>query len=148
MKRPIHTLYLLPHTHTDIGYSHNPVVTLDFHKRFLDRAIGLCEQTRDYPDGARFRWTVEVFFGVLRWWESRGEIDIGARYLNGAELYAPEDVAWEATELARLVALTGYSPGHARMRFRLQWLAQRFYETTARHLDETFDRDYLTHPET
>lgn len=120
----IRTLYLVPHSHTDIGYSHDPLATVELHDRFLDRALGLCEQTRDAPEGARFRWTVECFFSALHWWEhrgaadharlrdclARGEIDIGARYLNGTELYAPEDVAWEAVQSERLVALTGYRP--------------------------------------
>lgn len=124
MKSSIHTLYLLPHAHTDIGYSHDPVVTLELHHRFLDRAIDLCERTREYPEGARFRWTVEVFSSLLRWWEQRdagaherlreclrrGEIDVGARYLNGTELYAPEDVDWEQSELQRVAECTGYRP--------------------------------------
>lgn len=127
MPRQVNTLYLVPHAHTDVGYSHDPVVTLELHNRFLDRAILLCEHTRGFPEGSRFRWTVEVFSCVLRWWEQRGEsararlreclergeIDIGARYLNGTELYSPEDVAWEATELERMVALTGYRPASA-----------------------------------
>ncbi len=127
MKSNIDTLYLLPHSHTDVGYSHDPVVAIELHDRFLDRAIALCEQTRTYPDGARFRWTVEVFSSLLHWWDNRapadharlracldrGEIDIGARYLNGTELYAPEDVAWEAAELGRMVELTGYRPSTA-----------------------------------
>lgn len=127
MSPAIKTLYLLPHAHTDIGYSHDPLVALELHDRFLDRAIGLCEQTRDYPDGARFRWTVEVFAMVLHWWEHRptaaherlreclrrGEIDIGARYLNGTELYAPEDIAWEMREFERLAGLTGCRPAAA-----------------------------------
>ncbi len=100
---------------------------MELHNRFLDRAIDLCERTRDYPEGTRFRWTVEVFSCLLRWWENRraadhqrlreclkrGEIDVGARYLNGTELYSPEDVAWEAAELERLVELTGYRPATA-----------------------------------
>lgn len=120
----IHTLYLLPHSHTDVGYSHDPVVTLELHDRFLDRAIAMCERTREYPEGAGFRWTVEVFSSLLHWWEhrgpadrarlraclERGEMDVGARYLNGTELYAPEDVRWELAELERLVGLTGYRP--------------------------------------
>jgi hypothetical protein len=39
-----------------------------------------------------------------------------------------------------------YSPGWARMRYRLQWRDEDFSEVTARRLDETFDRDYMTHP--
>lgn len=120
----IRTLYLLPHSHTDIGYSHDPVVTLELHDRFIDRAIRLCEQTREYPLPARFRWTVEVFSSVLHWWENRGasdhqrlklclergEIDIGARYLVGTELYAPEDIEWEIQELERMRDMTGFCP--------------------------------------
>jgi hypothetical protein len=39
-----------------------------------------------------------------------------------------------------------YSPGLARLRFRLQWRRDDFDHETARRLDETFDHDYLTHP--
>lgn len=120
----IRTIYLLPHSHTDIGYSHDPIVALELHDRFLDRAIALCEQTRDYPEGAGFRWTVEVFFQVFHWWERRdevdharllecllrGEIDMGGRYLNGTEGYSSGDVAWEICQLRRLRELTGYAP--------------------------------------
>jgi hypothetical protein len=123
----IKTIYLTPHAHTDIGYSHDPVVTLELHDRFLDRTIDLCERTRDYPDGARFRWTVEVFSSLLHWWKhrgpehhqrlrrcmERGEIEVGARYLNGTELNSPEDVAWEAREFERLVKLLGIRPSTA-----------------------------------
>ena len=124
MNPKIHTLYLLPHAHMDIGYSHDPVVALELHDRFLDRAIELCEQTREHPEGARFRWTVEVYFSLFHWWDRRdervrarlleclrrGEIDIGGRYLNGTECYSPGDVAWEIAELGRLRELTGYRP--------------------------------------
>lgn len=120
----IKTLYLVPHAHTDIGYSHDPLVAIELHNRFLDRAISLCEQTREAGSGESFRWTVEVFSSVLNWWEvrssqdqerlsqclQRGEIDIGAKYLVGTELYSPGDVAWEEKELERLVDLTGYRP--------------------------------------
>ncbi len=123
----IRTIYLVPHSHTDLGYSHDPVVAIELHDRFLDRAIVLCEQTRDWPEGTQFRWTVEVFFSALHWWEHRGEVDrrrfcvclargeiaIGARYLNGTELYSPGDVAWELAQLERLARLTGYRPNTA-----------------------------------
>jgi len=115
------TLYLVPHSHTDIGYSHDPIVAVELHDRFIDRAIRLCEETRDLPEGERFRWTVECFFSALHWWEhradadrdrlrqclSRGEIDIGARYLNGTETYSPEDIAWEMEKLSHVRSVTG-----------------------------------------
>lgn len=173
--RKISTIYLLPHAHTDIGYSHDPVVAIELHDRFLDCAIALCEQTRGHAEGARFRWTVEVFFQVLHWWERRGEggrarlteclrrgeIDIGGRYLNGTECYAPGDVEWEMGEFESLRELTGYTPDTA---LRLQsrdpflglWIYNNYWGTnfpsnSPGHFRTRFAlefRDEPFHPET
>ena len=64
-KNQIRTIYLLPHAHTDIGYSHDPVVALELHDRFLDCAITLCEQTRGHEEFALeddFFWQFAVEF--------------------------------------------------------------------------------------
>jgi len=64
-KPDIKTLYLVSHAHTDIGYRHDPLVAMELHNHFLDRAISLCEQKREAGSGEPFRWTVEVFSSVL-----------------------------------------------------------------------------------
>jgi len=53
-------VFLLPHSHTDVGYTHPQPECLERHSANLDAAVLFAEQTRDWPDGTRFRWNVEV----------------------------------------------------------------------------------------
>ncbi len=58
------TLYYLPHSHVDIGFTH---VQTDVMKRqwdHLELAMDLAEKTADYPQGSRFKWNVEVLWAV------------------------------------------------------------------------------------
>jgi alpha-mannosidase len=57
---PINTVYLISHTHTDIGYTDHQDTVFRQHVKFIDQAIELCEATADYPEAARYRWTCEV----------------------------------------------------------------------------------------
>ncbi len=64
--RPVRkwVVYLLPHSHVDIGYTH---VQTDVEKaqwKYLDMAIDTAQQSADYPAGARFKWNVEVLWAV------------------------------------------------------------------------------------
>lgn len=57
-------LYLLPHSHVDIGYTH---VQTEIEKKqwsFLEQAIELARRTADYPPEARFKWNSEVLWAV------------------------------------------------------------------------------------
>jgi hypothetical protein len=56
------TLYLLPHSHTDIGYSAYQAVVEKNHMRYIDEAIAIAEKTAAYPEGARFKWNIEVMW--------------------------------------------------------------------------------------
>lgn len=56
------TLYLLPHSHTDIGYSDYQAVVEKHHMRYLDDGIDIAKRTAGYPEGSRFRWNVEVMW--------------------------------------------------------------------------------------
>ncbi|WP_227286917.1 hypothetical protein [Boseongicola sp. H5] len=58
--RPITKLYLLSHTHTDFGYTDHVSAVRRHHRNILDRAITLCEESFDLPDGAQHRWTCEL----------------------------------------------------------------------------------------
>lgn len=57
-------LWLLPHSHTDIGYSDRQEVVEKKHWRYLEDAIDLARRTAGYPPGARFKWNVEVLWPV------------------------------------------------------------------------------------
>ncbi|WP_029041921.1 glycoside hydrolase family 38 N-terminal domain-containing protein [Cucumibacter marinus] len=64
----IKEIYLVPHSHTDVGYTHPQPVVLELHRRFLDEALDLVEATADRDDGSAFRWMVEVSGTAIDWW--------------------------------------------------------------------------------
>jgi len=104
-----HILYLIPHAHTDLGYTHDPVIAWELHDHFLDRAIALCEATAEASVHERFYWTIEVFCTLEHWWQRRdnrqrdrllalmrsGQIDLGRRFTNGTFLNVPLNIEWE-----------------------------------------------------
>jgi hypothetical protein len=71
----IKEILFVHHSHTDIGYTHPQPVVLELHRRFIDEALDLAEQTTDYPDDARFRWTCEVTGVTIDWWNKASNTD-------------------------------------------------------------------------
>ncbi len=67
----IKTVYLVSHTHTDIGYTDHQNTLFRQHLDFIDRAIELCEATAAYPPEAQYRWTCEVASTVERYLQQR-----------------------------------------------------------------------------
>lgn len=61
-------IYLVPHSHTDIGYTHPQPIVLELHRRFLDQAMDLADATAHHADGSAFRWMVEVSGTAKDWW--------------------------------------------------------------------------------
>ncbi len=70
------TVYLVQHTHTDIGYTRPQTEILSEHLRYLDNALDYCDQTDDYPENAKFRWTAEASWAVREYLKSRPESQI------------------------------------------------------------------------
>lgn len=58
------TVYLLHHTHLDIGYTHHQSEVEARQWSFLDQAIELGQKTREYPPEARFKWLPEGLWAV------------------------------------------------------------------------------------
>ena len=54
------TCYLLPHSHTDIGYTEIQTAIEDKQVQNLVKGIEIAKRTASYPAGARFIWNVEV----------------------------------------------------------------------------------------
>ncbi len=57
-------LYLLPHSHVDIGYSDLQRVVEKKHWSYYEQAIDLARKSADYPPGSRFKWNVEELWAV------------------------------------------------------------------------------------
>jgi len=62
----IEEIYLLHHTHVDVGYTDPQWVIYDRHVEFINLALDYCAQTDDYPDDAKFRWINEFSWPVMR----------------------------------------------------------------------------------
>lgn len=93
-------VYLIQHTHTDIGYTKPQTEILTEHLRYIDYVIEYCEMTENYPDDAKFRWTCEASWAVREYLENRpaeqieklkkyitnGQIELTAMFFNMAEI--------------------------------------------------------------
>jgi alpha-mannosidase len=58
------TIYLLPHSHHDIGYTAIQTDVLKKQVQNIRDALTLIKKTAAYPPEARFRWNEEVLWGV------------------------------------------------------------------------------------
>lgn len=93
-------IYLVQHTHTDIGYTRPQTEILPEHLRYIDYALDYCDQTDTFPDAAKFRWTCETSWAVNEYLKTRpasqierlkrraleGRIELTALYLNSSDL--------------------------------------------------------------
>jgi hypothetical protein len=58
------TVYLLPHSHVDIGYTHVQTEVEQAQWRYLETGIDLARKSAGNPVGSRFKWNVEVLWAV------------------------------------------------------------------------------------
>jgi alpha-mannosidase len=58
------TVYVLPHSHHDLGYTDLQANVEAKQIRNIDRGIELAQQTAHYPVGSRFVWNLEVLWGA------------------------------------------------------------------------------------
>jgi alpha-mannosidase len=57
-------VYLLPHSHVDIGYTHVQTDVERAQWKYLEMAIETAQKSADNPPGSRFKWNVEVLWAV------------------------------------------------------------------------------------
>ena len=100
-------IFLVQHTHTDIGYTRPQTEILPEHLRYIDYALDFCDQTDDYPPEAQFRWTCETTWPVREYLKSRtpaqierlrkrvgeGRIEIAGLFLNSSDLADEASIA-------------------------------------------------------
>jgi hypothetical protein len=89
-------VYLLPHSHVDIGYTNVQEKVMRLHMNNIDEAIKIAQRTQDYPPDARYKWNTEAFWVVDHYlaaadeakkrafWEAvkKGWINIDGAYAN------------------------------------------------------------------
>ncbi len=101
------TIYLVQHTHTDIGYTRPQTEILPEHLRYIDYALDFCDQTDHYPEAAQFKWTCETTWPVREYLKTRpdhqidrlrqrvdeGRIEIAGLFLNSSDLADEASIA-------------------------------------------------------
>jgi alpha-mannosidase len=71
------TLYVIHHSHTDIGFTHDQPIFWDLQTRFIDEALHLIEKYAEkHPFDSAFRWTVETTCGLEAWLKTARASDI------------------------------------------------------------------------
>ena len=116
------TVYLLPHSHVDIGYTNTHDNVEFIHKRNIMEAIKLAKETAHYPPEARFRWDTEVSWPAERLLATgtdeekkamldairAGIINVGASYINdNTSVSADKEFAAFFSPSERIGKLTG-----------------------------------------
>lgn len=116
------TVYLLPHSHTDIGYTAIQTDIEDKQVNNLLQGLEAARRTADYPEDARFVWNVEVlwaadlflkrlpdasrdeFFAAVR----DGQVALNGMYLNELTgLCRPEELTRLFRFATQLSEMTG-----------------------------------------
>ena len=69
------TIYLLPHSHNDIGYTHVQEEVEQIQWQNLRDAIKYSKNNRHYPKGSQFKWNVEVMWAVDSYLKNASEQD-------------------------------------------------------------------------
>jgi len=69
----IRQIDLITLSHTDVGYTDQPSVARELHKKFLDIALDACLRTAKLPPAQRYYWTTESQLAVFDWWKSAPE---------------------------------------------------------------------------
>lgn len=69
-------VYIVPITHHDLGYTDTIENVLAKYDVFYDDVLRFCEDTEDYPEESKYRYTVEGTWSVQHFIESRMPADI------------------------------------------------------------------------
>ena len=71
-------IYILHHSHVDIGYTHVQTEVERKHWEYFEQVIDLARKTADYPAGSAFKWNVEVLWAVDSFLKQASPEDIQA----------------------------------------------------------------------
>ncbi|CAM3442036.1 Glycoside hydrolase family 38 N-terminal domain-containing protein [Deinococcus saxicola] len=110
------TIYLVHHSHTDVGFTADQPVLWELQARFIDDALNTIERMQDGPEGTHFRWTCETTAPVLKWLETAsardigrfvaadksGHLEVAAMFANVTPLYNRAQYAESLRAVARL----------------------------------------------
>jgi Glycosyl hydrolases family 38 N-terminal domain/Glycosyl hydrolases family 38 C-terminal domain len=65
------SIFLVHHSHLDIGYTDPQSAVLRHHLVYLDSVLDLVENSSSWPEPAQFRWNVEAAWPLRQWLATR-----------------------------------------------------------------------------
>ncbi|HIX22104.1 MAG TPA: hypothetical protein H9984_07125 [Candidatus Parabacteroides faecavium] len=71
--RQIEYIDLVHLSHTDYGFTDNPMIAHELHKRYIDIGIDAVLESVDHPKKPKFCWTAEALHSVYEWWQDAPE---------------------------------------------------------------------------
>jgi alpha-mannosidase len=69
------TLYVLPHSHHDLGYTDLQTNVIEKQMENLRKAMEIARKTENYPAGARFVWNTEVLWSADYFMQRKSDAD-------------------------------------------------------------------------
>ena len=131
-------IYLMHHTHLDIGYTHTQEEVEQRQMQFLDQVLELIRATNDYPPEAQFKWLPEGLWAVESYLKSAGEakrrafieavkvgrIGLDALYGNALTgLYSQEELfeLVDYEEVNMIAAYGGFPTRYPHWRFGMEY---------------------------
>jgi len=114
-------IFLVQHTHSDVGYPDHQAAIAQAQTDFIDAALDYVAATNDYPDDARFRWTCEATWAVdlflalraphrieaLKQAVAAGRVEITAMPMNMTDLATEEVLIHSLQAVRRLRQVLG-----------------------------------------
>jgi alpha-mannosidase len=122
------TIYVIHHSHTDIGFTHDQPIFWELQARFIDEALHLIEAYAEkHPVDSAFRWTIETTCGLeewlktaragdidrLVWAEQNGYLEVTAMFANITPLLDIAQLIESLRPMQRLRAEFGFDIRHA-----------------------------------
>jgi hypothetical protein len=119
---PIRDMWILPHSHVDIGYTHRQQDIIDIQITNLETGLRLAQATAANPPGMRFKWNPEAVWSLDHFLQRatpekraefiqgvrRGDVGVDALYGNMlTALCRPEELVQCLAVGARVSNLTG-----------------------------------------
>jgi alpha-mannosidase len=81
-------VFIVPITHHDLGYTDTIENVLNLYGGFYDDVLRFCEETQDWPEESKYRYTLEGTWSVQHFIENRPKevIDKLAKYLKNGRI--------------------------------------------------------------
>jgi alpha-mannosidase len=100
------SLFLLPNSHTDIGYTELQSRVAKNQAEYLDKVVEFCRATDGYPDEAKFRWNIEIAWALENYIKNRpaekvqalvnllrsGRVELSGWYVQLSDMFAHEEL--------------------------------------------------------